>query len=42
MRTALLDVLQSLGRSPASPPPQEQPSWQAYSSVFPVVLRRPA
>jgi NAD(P)H-dependent FMN reductase len=42
LRTALLDVLPSLGRSPAPPPSRQQPSWQAYSSVFPVVMRRPS
>jgi chromate reductase, NAD(P)H dehydrogenase (quinone) len=38
LHTALRDVLVSLSRSP-TPPPRQQPSWQAYSSVFPVVMR---
>jgi chromate reductase, NAD(P)H dehydrogenase (quinone) len=38
LHMALLDMLPALGRSPA--PPQPQPSWQAYSSLYPVVARR--
>lgn len=40
LRTALLDVLQALARAAVPPVPPEQPSWQAYSSVFPVVMRQ--
>jgi chromate reductase len=40
LHTALVDVLQSLARSLTPPPPRQQPSWQAYSSVFPVVMRQ--
>jgi NAD(P)H-dependent FMN reductase len=40
LHTALVDVLQSLARSRTPSPPRQQPSWQAYSSVFPVVMRR--
>ena len=39
-RTALLDVLQGLARSAVPAAPPDQPSWQAYSSVFPVVMRQ--
>ncbi|HET9516472.1 MAG TPA: NADPH-dependent FMN reductase [Actinoplanes sp.] len=40
LHLALADVLQSLARSLAAPPPRPQPSWQAYSSVYPMVARR--
>ena len=45
LHMALLDVLQSIARSLAAPPPRPQPSWpqpswQAYSSLYPMVLRR--
>jgi chromate reductase, NAD(P)H dehydrogenase (quinone) len=36
------DILAALVRSAAAPRPRAQPSWQAYSSVFPVVMRRDA
>jgi chromate reductase len=42
LQQAVLDILQSLARSSAAPRPRAQPSWQAYSSVFPVVMRRDA
>ena len=38
LHTALVDVLESLARPLTPPPPRRQPSWQAYSSVFPVVM----
>jgi len=41
LHTALLDMLQALARSLATPKPQQPPSWQAYSSLFPVVPRQP-
>jgi len=42
LHMALTDMLQALVRSLTTPPPQrEQPSWQAYSSVYPVVTPRP-
>ena len=34
---AAQDVLLSLSRSQAPPEPQPQPSWQAYSSLYPMV-----
>ncbi|AGZ41722.1 NADPH-dependent FMN reductase [Actinoplanes friuliensis] len=37
---ALTDTLRALGRLLAVPDPRKQPNWQAYSSVFPVVMRR--
>jgi chromate reductase len=40
LHMALLDMLQSLARSLAVPEPRQAPSWQAYSSVFPMVQRR--
>ena len=40
LRTALHDLLQTLARSLAVAPPR-QPSWQAESSLYPMVLRRP-
>jgi NAD(P)H-dependent FMN reductase len=36
------DILRALVRSAEAPRPRAQPSWQAYSSVFPVVMRRDA
>jgi chromate reductase len=39
---ALLDMLQSLARSLAAPQAAPAPSWQAYSSVYPVIVPRPA
>ena len=41
LHTALLDMLQALARSLAvTTPPRQPPSWQAYSSLYPVVPRR--
>ena len=40
LHMALQDVLQAIARSLAASRPPEQPSWQAYSSVFPVVSPR--
>jgi chromate reductase len=41
LRQALLDIMQGFGRFlAAAPPPRQTPSWQAYSSVFPVIARR--
>jgi chromate reductase len=40
LHTALLDVLHGLARSTVPAAPSDQPSWQAYSSVFPVVMRQ--
>jgi hypothetical protein len=42
LHRALADILQALVRSAAAPKPRAQPSWQAYSSVFPVVMRKDA
>jgi chromate reductase len=42
LHRAVQDILQSLVRSADAPRPRAQPSWQAYSSVFPVVMRRDA
>ena len=42
LHRAVQDILQSLGRSAGPARPRAQPSWQAYSSVFPVVMRRDA
>jgi len=39
LHMALLDMLQVLTRSLAVQQPRPQPSWQAYSSVYPVVQR---
>ncbi len=39
LHVALLDVLDALARSLTVPQPRETPSWQAYSSVFPIVPR---
>jgi chromate reductase len=40
LHLALLDALQALARSLAAPEPRQQPSWQAYSSLYPVVAPR--
>jgi NAD(P)H-dependent FMN reductase len=40
LRVALGDLLQSLTRSLVPPPPREPPSWQVYSSLYPMVQRR--
>ncbi len=40
LHLALLDMLHTLARSLATPVPRELPSWQAYSSLYPVVPRR--
>jgi chromate reductase, NAD(P)H dehydrogenase (quinone) len=37
LHMALLDMLQAITRSLAVPSPRPQPSWQAYSSVYPMV-----
>jgi len=39
LHMALLDMLQALTRSLAAREPRQQPSWQAYSSVYPVLSR---
>jgi NAD(P)H-dependent FMN reductase len=40
LRLALLDMFQAFGRFLATAPqPRQTPSWQAYSSVFPVIGR---
>jgi chromate reductase, NAD(P)H dehydrogenase (quinone) len=35
----LPDLLQALARQLAGPAARQQPSWQAYSSVYPIVMR---
>jgi len=40
LHMALTDMLQALTRSLSVPEQQSQPSWQAYSSVYPVITRR--
>jgi len=40
LHLALLDMLQALARMLAAPPPQAAPTWQAASSLYPMVLRR--
>ena len=40
LHMALLDMLQALSRLLTVPPPQAAPSWQAMSSLYPMVLRR--
>jgi NAD(P)H-dependent FMN reductase len=40
LHVALTDMGQALARSLAAPDARKAPSWQAYSSVFPVVQRR--
>ena len=42
LHMALLDMLQILVRSLAAPKPKAQPSWQAVSSMYPVVQRNDA
>jgi chromate reductase len=37
---ALTDMLQSLARSRDTPEPRPAPSWQAYSSLYPIVPQR--
>jgi chromate reductase len=39
LHMALLDMLHALARSLAVPLPRQPPSWQAYSSLYPVVPR---
>lgn len=40
LHVALQDMLRSLAGALKPPAPREQPSWQAYSSLFPVVGQR--
>ncbi|UQU64800.1 NAD(P)H-dependent oxidoreductase [Couchioplanes caeruleus] len=40
LHMALLDMLQALARILTIPPPQAAPTWQAQSSLYPMVLRR--
>ena len=40
LHMALLDMLQALARLLTVPPPQAAPTWQAASSLYPMVLRR--
>jgi NAD(P)H-dependent FMN reductase len=40
LHQALLDMVQALVRSLDTPQPHQLPSWQAYSSLYPVVPRR--
>ncbi|WP_433307042.1 NADPH-dependent FMN reductase [Actinoplanes sp. CA-030573] len=42
LHQALLDTLQTLARALAAPAPKAQPSWQAVSSLYPVVQRNDA
>jgi len=42
LHQAVQDILQSLVRSADVPRARAQPSWQHYSSVFPVVMRKDA
>jgi chromate reductase len=39
LRLAVTDMLQGFGRFLAAPKPRQTPSWDTYSSVYPVVLR---
>jgi chromate reductase len=39
LHMALLDMLQALARSLATHEPRQPPSWQAYSSLYPVLPR---
>ncbi|GAA0814075.1 NADPH-dependent FMN reductase [Spirilliplanes yamanashiensis] len=41
LHRALQDMLPALARSAAPPHQRQEPSWQAYSSVYPMVMRRP-
>jgi NAD(P)H-dependent FMN reductase len=40
LNVALQDLLQALVRGLAGPEPRRQPSWQAHSSLYPVVQRQ--
>jgi NAD(P)H-dependent FMN reductase len=40
LHAALADRLDALTRSLVAPAPRQSPSWQAYSSVYPLVQRR--
>ena len=40
LHMAVLDLLQALARLLTAPPPQAAPTWQAQSSLYPMVLRR--
>jgi NAD(P)H-dependent FMN reductase len=40
LHMAFTDMVQALARSLATPDPRRTPSWQAYSSVYPVVQPR--
>ena len=40
LHLALTDMLQAFGRFLATPQARPKPSWDAYSSVYPVVLRQ--
>jgi chromate reductase len=40
LHMALADMMQSLARSLTPPPRQEPPSWQVYSSLYPMVTPR--
>ena len=42
LHRALLDMLATVGRALAAPRPRPQPSWQAVSSLYPVVQRNDA
>ena len=39
LHLGLQDMMQAFGRFLATPQPRKQPSWQTYSSVFPIVMR---
>lgn len=40
LRLALTDMLQAFSRFVAGPQPRQTPSWDTYSSVYPVILRK--
>jgi chromate reductase len=40
LHMALADMVQALARLLAAPEPRQQPSWQAYSSLYPMVSQR--
>jgi hypothetical protein len=40
LHLALTDMLHAFGRFLATPQARSKPSWDAYSSVYPVVLRK--
>jgi chromate reductase len=40
LHVALRDMLSSLAGALSAPPQRDQPSWQAYSSVYPIVQQR--